>query len=197
MIRLREHAIPLVQPLGWLDCGGGSRLLADRPGLGFVFAGQLQVVELRVEQLELDPLAPAVVQFVLVLGIRNFLGVDVDRLIDGEVVRGVNQLVSHLDLPVEPLQIHVPHVVSELRVAGLQEVVQVELVFAQFVDVRLREVQLLRIEILQKSFEQLFRDFVVNRPLTDVEFLDHVADEFGGRFIAGMIRRQAISKGGD
>ena len=34
---------------------------------------------------------------------KPYVFVDVDRLIDGKVVRGVNQLVGHLDLPVEPL----------------------------------------------------------------------------------------------
>ena len=58
----------------------------------------------QVQQLVLDPLAPAVAHFGVVLGVRDLVGVGDHILVDREVVLHRQQFVDQLDALVDPLR---------------------------------------------------------------------------------------------
>src|SRR5947199_10551663 len=61
-----------------------------------------------------------------------------------------------------PLRETPEYLVGETDIAFEQHVVQLSLVFLEFVDVAFQEVQLARIEVLEKTFEEPARNLVVD-----------------------------------
>ena len=153
-------------------------------------------VEPEVEQLELDALAPSLVHLGLVTSPLDFVRVDNDRFIQREIMLRVNQLFRVLRPLRNSRRVNVERVVGKLDIPCFQEVVQFVAKRLKLVDVRLSEVQLLRVQRFQESIEYLLRDFIIDLMLADVVPLDVTANQFGCLFILGCGRRELLGKDG-
>ena len=78
------------------------------------------------QQIVLDTFAPSFVGLAQIGRPGQLISVNLHSLIQREVVRCVDQLVGHGQTLVEPLQVKSEHLVTEIDLARLEKVVQVE-----------------------------------------------------------------------
>ena len=121
-------------------------LLDARPGVGVG-----RVFELQLQQVVLDLLAPALVNFVVALGPREFFGVDHHAFVDGEIMLGIDERVGQRLALGHPFQEQVERVVGKVDIAVLHQVAEPGLVLAQLIDVGLREVELAGVQAARYS----------------------------------------------
>lgn len=160
-----------------------------------LFAGlfELGPVELEIEKLILDPLPPPIVQLLFGRSPAQVVTGNRDLFVDRKIVVGIDVLVSHLELAMQPVAVDIEHLEGEVDVALPQRIIERVAGLFELVDIRLEEVLLLRVEILDEGGKQLGRNPVVHPLTTEVISRDHFRDQLG-RFRIGSLSGKLLGE---
>ena len=153
----------LVHPLG-------EAAIAPRELILGLFGGGL--VHLLDQEVVFDSLPPVVDRLRLVLGPLRLVAVDDDRFILGEIERLGEKLLNQRHARVDPLEKPLEDLVGKGDIPPLDEIVEHLPLRDEAVDVALEEIDLHRVEGLEKDPEPAARDLVVDRMVGEVLALD-------------------------
>ena len=166
----------LVHPLGEAAVAAEELLLR-------LLGGRL--LHLLHEQLVLDPPPPQILDLGLGLRPLGRLTVDDDRLGLREIMGRVEQPFDQRQPRIDPLQEAIAHLIGEAHVAPLHEIVERVPLLHERIDVALHQIDLHRIERLQKGVEPAAGHPVVDRLLEEVLALQMPANRLGDVGIVG------------
>ena len=131
-----------------------------------------------LEQLAHDPATPDGIGFRVILWPRRFLAAELDARVAFEIDLFLIQLRFDLgDAVVHALGVEIVDFVGRLQVAQKHIVIEGRAVFRrQHVDILLGEEEMAEIEQLEIGLEELLRNFVVQRLVSVMAFLEEAAN---------------------